>query len=147
MLDHLVLAKKWCIPPEKALNMIWHTTQHGVYTVLHPSLSLQFRTNNHHLRYRGLQHNLYSDTLFVSIVSRKGNKCAQIFATDFGWSCLFQMKLKSKALEALSLLFQQDGVMPAAIYNNAKETIQGEFNRKIKVASCHLWHTESFTHD
>ena len=45
-LDHLALVKKWGISPKKTLNMILHTTQHGVCTVFHPSLSRQFRTND-----------------------------------------------------------------------------------------------------
>ena len=45
-LHHLVLAKKWGISPKKALNMIHCTTQHGVCTVLHPSLLRQLRRNN-----------------------------------------------------------------------------------------------------
>ena len=32
-LDHLVLAKRWGILPKKGLNMIRHTTQHGISTV------------------------------------------------------------------------------------------------------------------
>ena len=47
-LDNLVIAKKWGILPKKALNMIHGTTQHGIHTALHPSLSWQFSTNNHH---------------------------------------------------------------------------------------------------
>ena len=33
------------------------------------------------------------------------------------------MKLKSEAHEALSLLFQQDGILPAIICDDAKEKI------------------------
>ena len=47
--DHLFIAKKWGISPKKALNMICHTTQCGVKTVMHPSLSRQLRTNDHQL--------------------------------------------------------------------------------------------------
>ena len=42
ILDRLVFAKKLGISPDKALYMISHTTQHGVHTVLHLSLSRQF---------------------------------------------------------------------------------------------------------
>ena len=55
------------------------------------------------------------------------------------------MKLKSEAHETLSLLFQQDGVPPSVICDNAKEMILGEFNRKLKEALCHLRQTEPFT--
>ena len=107
-LDHLVLAKKWGIPPEKALNTIHHTTQHWICTVLHPSLSRWFRTSNPQLWCRRLPHNVYSDTLFTTRVSRC-NMHAQIFATNFSWLRSFLIKLKSEAQEALPLLFQQAG--------------------------------------
>ena len=57
---------------------------------------------------------------------------------QFWFVRLVSMKLKSKAQEALSLLFQQDGVAPAVICDNAKEIILGDFNRNLKEASCHL---------
>ena len=78
------------------------------------------------------------DTLFASTVSGRGNRYAQIFATNFGWSQSFSMKVKSEAYEALFLLFQWDRVPPAIICDNAKEMILGEFNRKLKEALCHL---------
>ena len=54
------------------------------------------------------------------------------------------MKLKSEAHELLSLLFQQDGVPPVITCDNAKEMILGEFNKKLKEASCHLKQMEPF---
>ena len=57
----------------------------------------------------------------------------------------FPMKLKSEAHEALSLLFQHNGMPPAVICDNAKEMIVGEFNRKLKEALCHLRQMEPFT--
>ena len=47
--------------------------------------------------------------------------------------------------EALSLLFQWDGMSPAIICENAKEMVLGEFNRKLKEASHHLKQMEPFT--
>ena len=145
VLDHLVLAKRWGISPEKALNTIHCTTQHGVHTVLHPSLYMQFRTNNHQLWYRRSPHNVNSDTLFATTVSKRGSRCAQIFATNFGWSHFFPMKLKSKPHKVLSLLFKQDRVPSAVIYDNSKEMVLGEFTRKLKELLCHLKQTEPFT--
>ena len=60
------------------------------------------------------------------------------------WSCSFPMKLEREAHEALSLLFQQDKVLPAIIYEYAKEMILGDFGRKLKEALCHLRQTEPF---
>ena len=113
--------------------------------MLHPSLIDLFRTNDHQLWYRRLPHSVFSDTSFATTVSRRGNRCAQIFATNFGWSCLFPIKLKSNIHEVLFLFFQQDMVPPAMIYDNAKEMILGKFKRKLKKVSCHLRQTEPFT--
>ena len=110
----------------------------GICIVLHPLLSRRFRTNDRQLQFRRLPHKVYSDMLFATTVSRRGNRCAQIFATDFCWSCSFSMKLESEVHKVLSLLFQWDGVPPTVICNNAKEMILGEFNRKLKEASCPL---------
>ena len=71
--------------------------------------------------------------------------CANIFATNFGWSCSFPMMLEKEAHEALSLLFQWDEVPPTVICDNAKEIVLGHFNRKLKEASCHLKQMEPFT--
>ena len=78
-------------------------------------------------------------------MSRRGNRCTQIFTTNFGWSCSFPLKLKSEAHEALSLLFQRDRVSPTVICDNAKEMVLGEFNRELKKASCQLKQTKPFT--
>ena len=82
-LDYLVLPKKLGILPKKALNTIHCTMEYGVHTVLHPSLSRRFKKN-----YCLLWSNMYSNTLFVTKVSRKDNRCTQTFATNFvGHDC------------------------------------------------------------
>ena len=77
-LNHSVLAKKWCISPMKALNMI---------NVPYSMVSTQCCIHPY------LPHNVYSDTLFANIM--------QIFATDFGLLCSFLilMKLKRKPMK------------------------------------------------
>jgi len=105
-LDHETLAKRWNISPDKAKMTIRKTTQRGMRTVLHPTLSRRFRTNDRMLRYRRIPYDMYSDTMFSNTVSRRMNKMAQVYATDFGWSRVFPMKTKGEAHETLSLLFQ-----------------------------------------
>ena len=61
----------------EALSIICHTTKDGVYTVLHPSLSRWFRTDDDQLQYRRLPHNMCSEKLFATRVSRRGNMGAQ----------------------------------------------------------------------
>ena len=66
---------------------------------------------------------MYSDKLFANAVLQRSNKCVQILATDFGWSCSFPMMLKSEAHEELSLVIQQGGVSPTIICDNAMEMV------------------------
>lgn len=53
--------------------------------------------------------------------SKQGNKCAQIFGTNFGWTCAFGMKSKANAREPLSEIFRNAGVHPdTMIMDDAK---------------------------
>ena len=78
----------------------------------------------------------FSGTMFVSTVSRRGNICAQVYATDFGWARAFPMASINDAHETSLLVFAWDGVPPACICDNAKEMVQGKFYHKLKDAAC-----------
>jgi hypothetical protein len=49
--DCVTLAHRWQIPMHKAKNMVQRTTQRGVRTVLHPTISRRFSTNSRMLCY------------------------------------------------------------------------------------------------
>ena len=49
---------------------------------------------------------------------------------------------RGDSCEALSLLFQQDGVPPKMIIDGSKEHTLGYFTRKVSEAGCHLKQTE-----
>ena len=144
-IDPSTLARKWGIGLDVAQNTIRKTTQRGVRTVLHPTLSRRFRTNNRQLRYRRLRSNMFSDTLISSITSKDGNKYAQVFCTDYGWTRAFPMKRKSEAHEALSLLFSREGVPPVMVIDGSKEQVKGQFKRKLALADCHLRQIEPYS--
>ena len=83
--------------------------------------------------------------MFASTMSRRGNRCAQVYATDFGWARAFPITSRSEAHETLSLLFARNDVLPACICNNAKEILQGKFYQKLKDAACQLKQLEPYT--
>ena len=93
----IVLAKRWVITPEKAQKTIKATMQRGILTMLHHLLSRLFRMNDRNQCYHHLANHVFSDMTFASIVSRMGNRFAQVYATDFGWTRDFPMILRSKA--------------------------------------------------
>eukprot|EP00804_Cyclotella_cryptica_P005993 CCRYP_000238-RA/>CCRYP_000238-RA protein AED:0.33 eAED:0.32 QI:0/0/0/1/0.66/0.5/4/0/340 len=55
------------------------------------------------------------------------------------------MTCKSKAHEALGLLFAREGVPPKMIVDSTKEMKMGEFARKCKEAHCYLRSTEPYS--
>ncbi len=83
--------------------------------------------------------------MFASTQSRRGNKCAQIFSSDFGWSCAYPMKTKGEAHEALSLMFQREGVPPLMVMDGLKEQTLGKFRQKLRDVGCEQKITEPFS--
>jgi hypothetical protein len=61
------------------------TTQMGVRQMIHPSLTKRYKTNDRQLWYRRLSVTIFTDTTYSTILSRKQNKAAQVFCTDFGF--------------------------------------------------------------
>ncbi len=84
-IDHHKLAKHWGIHPDHAKATIQFTTQWGVCTIANPVLSTCFKTNDWMLHYRRLRHPEFTDTMFSNTYLRHNNKCAQVFASNFGW--------------------------------------------------------------
>jgi hypothetical protein len=140
-----VLATNWGIDVKTAARTVKATTQRGIRTVLHPTLSRRFRTNDRQLRYRRLPIDCFTDTLFSNITSRRNNRCAQIFATPDGWCRAFPMSRKSQAHEGLSLLLQREGAPNTMIMDGANEQTRGQFRRKCREAGIRVKQTEPYT--
>ena len=131
-MDVETLAKNWAVGIESADRTLRATTQRGVRSFEGNEVGVEkrFPTGDRHLRYRRLNHPLYHDTLFSSIKSTRGNKCSQVYATDFAWSRNFPMKKKGGAHHTLDDLFHRYGVPTKLISDDAKELVQGELARK-----------------
>jgi phage replication-related protein YjqB (UPF0714/DUF867 family) len=88
---------------------------------------------------------MYTDTMFSKILSRQDNKVAHIFSTDFGFVRAFPMKKEKEAHEALSLLFDRDGVPNSMVMDGAKAQVEGKLRRKLCDAGYHIKQTEPHT--
>ncbi len=119
------LSSRWNIGLDKAKRTLQVTTQQGTRTVAYPSMDARFRTNDRQLRYRRLKTSLYTDTMFASTVSSRGNTCAQIFVNDLEWVRSFPMTRKGDAHTCLDLLFPEEGVPNTIIMDDAKELVGG----------------------
>ena len=102
-----------------------HTTQRGIRTILHPSLSRRFKTNYQELRYTRLQHSVFTNTMQSGSVSRRRDWYAQVYSTEFGWSRAHPMKRKGDAHDTLYLFFKRHGVLPKMVMDESKEQTLG----------------------
>ncbi len=82
--DAEMLAKRWLILANRAARTVDRMTQQGVHTMLNPTLSCHFPTNDCMLHYPRMPHPVFGDTMFAGTESKNGNKCCQFFATNFG---------------------------------------------------------------
>ncbi|KAL7527142.1 hypothetical protein ACHAWF_004902, partial [Thalassiosira exigua] len=139
------LARRWGISPGKARQTVKTTTQVGVRECLHPTTARRRSTNDRMFRYKRFGHDIFTDTMFAGTKSSRGNKCAQVYGTDFGWSRAFPMKSKGDAHETLSLLFKRDGVPPQMIMDCSKEQLLGRFARKCREANCYQRGVEPYS--
>jgi hypothetical protein len=143
--DAETIAKRWLIPAKRAARTVDRTTQQGVCTMLNPTLSCHFRTNDCMVRYPRMPHPVFGNTMFAGTESKNGNKYCQVFATNFGWARAPPLKQKGEAHEALWLMFKHDRVPPEMILDGSKEQVKGAFKRKLKEVNCHLRMTELYT--
>jgi hypothetical protein len=94
--DAATLATDWGIGIEAAKMTRLVTTQRGIRRMIHPSLTKRYITNDRQLRYRRLSVTNFTDTMYSTILSRKQNKAAHIFCTEFGFVKAFTMKKESE---------------------------------------------------
>jgi hypothetical protein len=67
-----------------------------------------------------VNHAVYHDTLKSRIVSLRGNKCSEIYATDFVWSKNFPIKKESDVHETLDLFLSRYGVPELPVSDEAR---------------------------
>ena len=144
-IEPIVLAKRCDITPEKAQKTIQATSQRGIRNMLNPLLLRLFRMNDRKHHYHCLAHPAFSDMMFANTVSRRGNRCAQVYVTAFEWAIAFPVTSRSEVHDTLSLLFASYGILPAYICNNTKEMVQGKFHQMLKEAACHLKQLDPYT--
>ncbi len=144
-IDHMTLASRWMISPEKAKWTVQRTMQRRVRTCLNPMLARRFLTNDRMLCYKQLPHPVFTNTMFAGTTSKQGNKWAQAYATSIGWLRAHPLTTKSDAHESLSLLYHWDGVPLTMILDSWKEQTLGNFKKKLRDADCHATQTKPYS--
>jgi len=139
------LADRWNIGLDKAKKTLDVTAQRGTRTVAFPSLEARFRTNDCQMRYCRLNTALYTDTMFPSITSQRGNTCTQIYVNNLEWCRAYPLRTKGDAHTSLDLLFPEEGVPNTMISDNTPELHAGEFHRECRQAGAYCKEMEPYS--
>jgi hypothetical protein len=95
------------------------------------------------LKYNRLKCCLHLDTFFLNVTSTHGNKCGQLFATDFGYIKFVPMASKSEAGYALQEVIREIGIPNQIHTDGAKELTQGRWRDFCRDANILTTQTES----
>jgi hypothetical protein len=141
------LAKRWFIGIETARRTIEQTTQRAVRDFTSTQGSRRLKHTHYQLKYRHLQTEVYTDTLFGKVPSLCKNTCGQIYCTDFQWQIFYPLRSKADAHFTLDMLHKEYGVFHTLIANNAPELVAGEFKSKLLQAGCQPRSIEAYSHN
>ena len=113
------LSERWLIGLKRAKDTIQNTTQRILRSALLP-LARRYRADcmYEQPRIRGV---VYTDTMDGQHKSLKGNKFAQVFATDFHFSAVYPMESKGHAGDALKQFITDFRVPDKIICDGSKE--------------------------
>ena len=89
-IDASAMAENWMVTPEIEKRTLSCTTLRGIRLTAHLSMSRLFLTNDRHMRFKRLCHNMYTNTMKSSVPSRSKDLYSQVFVTGFRWVREFQ---------------------------------------------------------
>jgi hypothetical protein len=124
VLDHVALAKRWCISLEQAKATLKCSTQTAVRNILTPS-EWKVRQKAPWLNFLSIKGDYYVDSLFSKIPSVNGYKGGSLFTNGFRYNRFYPWQLKSEHADALMQFIHDVGVPQTLISDNAKEEILG----------------------
>ena len=127
------LMRRWGIGKESAKMTLRSTWQE--HTRSTDNLTRRFKTARVHSRFRNLMgpHSVfYTDTLFFSTTSLRGNTCGQVYYNKCGFYKLYPLQTKKQSHTTLIPLFELAGI-PSQIHSDrAPELIAGHFNKILR---------------
>ena len=126
------LSERWSIGTGQAKETIKRTTQQYVRSALLP-LARRYCADRMFQK-RCLHGDWYTDTMDGRVMSKDGNRYAQVFANKGYFAVIYPMDTKKKAGEALHIFCQEFGVPDRLTFDGSKEqTGKGtEFMKQVR---------------
>lgn len=143
-----ILASNWNIAIETARRTIQNTTHRMPRNTNDISLYRRYPANDRALRYRHLDVDMFSDTMFASKRCGKSVRnftCAQVFATDFDWVHVVPMMAERDAHLAYKSTFKEFGVPRKMIVDGARAETAGETKKLCDQSGCSIHELEKNT--
>jgi hypothetical protein len=107
------------------------TAQRGIQNLASP-LTRCLRTRQMQFKYRHLNTDVNSDTLFLLTKSARGFECAQLFVTDQEFADVYPMHSKAEALYKLDTFCKTHGLPQTLVTDLAPEETKGEWEKVVK---------------
>ena len=147
-LDANQLAERLGITLEVARRTIKHTTHLCPRNTTTITLNRRYPQNDRMLRYRHLDVNMFSDTMYAAKrhgKSVRNNTCVQVFTTDFGWIQTYCFQYERDIHKGFKTLFKDTGVPRKLIMDEARSQVKGETRKVCEQAGCTVIELEKET--
>ena len=113
------LSERWCISIKQAFETLKRTTQRIVRSAIMP-LGRRYKADRMFFK-RTLKGEWFTDTLDGRVMSREGNRYAQVFANKNYFPAVYPMDTKGKAGEALREFCREFGVPEKLTFDGSQE--------------------------
>ena len=136
------LSQMWNIGLETVQQMLWVTTQHGVFSAIH-SLNCRYRVDHLHFHHRQLNSTFYTDGFQSKVTSLRGNLHVQVYMNG-KFTVVYPIPNKSWVRDTLRSFTNDFGIPDGLIADLAGEQTgdQTEFLRQIQQSNIWLHHME-----
>ena len=90
------------------------------------------------LRYRRLNTDMYTATMFASKKSLRGNNCGQIYVNDLDFTRFYPMKDRTEVPATVLQFFREEGVPTTRILDGAREQIGQKVIKTCSDTNCKI---------
>ena len=144
-IDPTDIEAKWGVGLEAARRTLECTTQRGLCTVLHTSLSPCLRMNDRQLRYRRLRHDVLVTLFFPELIPSVATIISRYLSQSLDGHVCFPWLRKGMHMRLSPCCFNGMDCLPRLFLTVRRSRIWENLNRNVAEDGCHLRHMEPYS--
>ena len=140
------ISRKWHIGLKRAKATLKCTTQEGIRSALHP-LTRRYRTDLMQSKYRRLNTEFYTDTVFTKIKSLNQCTCFQLWTDGNGFIYVDPLRSKKDIVNSLNNVVENVGIPRKIISDGASEEVgeNSRFHKRVRYLNIATHRTEPYS--